>query len=499
MRPKWLLFIALLLMYGCSGEEDIINPDTSEICTVGFTSANVDAVLTRGSTYIPKNTQVGISAYLVSSDVEATDYFQSRLFTVTDAIGTLTPQNGNISLFKNTKYNFYAYSPALAFKTGSKKTMEISNGTDFLLASVAQTINDGSTIVTLPALSHKCSLVQFYVKRLTSNVLVRNVTIGSAGLTYSNITHSPVSYTLGVGDGNIKLDGVPQDGSLNVPGASFTTEIAGSDYIGSSVLLPKTNAAFQLNLNLIFNNSPVSLVATIPAIAFAQGSKYLYTVEISDDIVKVCLVLDWNKSASGSNLGAPNAKIEVGSWNLIKEQGTTVGGSNTTVSVSNWVVNPSWAATLGASNSNGSVTGWNPDIVGSNTAGGSNTSGNVSGWGTSGSSATGGTNNSGGSVNGWGSDVTGNTTAGGSNTNSNVSGWGTSGSSATGGGNNSAGSVKDWGSDVTGNITAGGSNTTGIVSGWGTSGSSATGGTNNSGGSVKDWGSTVTTSTNFGL
>lgn len=444
MKQKWLLFITLLLVYSCSQEEDISTESiTAEPCTVEFTPACVIGALTKATpivSVLPKNTQVGISAYLISSDTEAVDYSQSKLFTVTDDAGTLTPAGSSISLFKNTRYNFYAYSPAIEFKNDSRKIIKIPNGTDFKIASIASTLNETSNTVTLPSMSRKCSLVEFLIQRLTTNVLVENIGIGSNGLTLGQLTHSPLDYTLG--DGNIKIDGVAQDGSVTMPEANFTAVVPGTQYLVGSVLLPKVSNAFTLNLEALISNQVVPLVATIPAIAFAPGYRYLYTIEISDDAIKIFLVIKWNESSTNADIGSADTKIEVGSWNM-KINTTIVGGNNGNVTISDWIVNSNWAAQLGASNTNGSVTGWKSAIFSTN-AGGSNTSGtNVDDWNPWNINILGGSNNSTSNINDW-NGTSYSTTAGASNTNNNVNGWGNSGSSISSGSGNATDGVNNW-------------------------------------------------------
>jgi hypothetical protein len=447
MKIFWLMLVPLFLFVSCEQEKD---PSSGSLekgnCMVVFSPALVATALTKtgSSPYLPKGSEVEISAYNAPlAGVESTTYAESTLFNVSDGEGTLTPVSDRMFLTQDVRYNFCVTSPVLPFKSGSKKIVEIPNGVDFKVSSTFAELTGSSASVSLPPMSHACSLVQFYLKRLSTNVLVRNISVGAGGLSMSKITHSPVSYTLG--EGNIKIDGQPLDGTINVPGSSFYTQTAGSEFIGGEVVLPKSKASFQLNLNLVFNNSPINLVAAIPEIAFAPGRSYLYTVEISDDIVKIFIVLEWNQSGSGSDLGAPNAKIEVGSWNLTIENSTSAGGGNLVVVASPWKVNPSWQSTFGVGedNTSGSVIGWNP-FIGYTTTGGSNTNAGVNGWGNSSWSSTGGNSNGSGSVIDWNTDVTGDTATGTGNTQGIVSGWGVIAGAITSGGNNSSGSVDDW-------------------------------------------------------
>lgn len=325
MKQLFPAFILIVLAFSCSQEELSYSGDAGrEICSVTFTSAFVDIPATRAATPLAQGSELMVSAYSVSAGTESEAYSRLKQFTVSDALGSIVPANGqNMDLFSNSEYMFYAYSPALPFNDGSSKTISITSGTDFKIAHVQAVMGGTSQTITLPALSRKCSFTEFLIDRDPNNVTITSAAIGENGITISGITHSPADYTLG--DGDIKLTDVPLDGACSIPQSEFTTVSPDNTYLGGSLVLPKADSPFSLSLDLYLNGVRNTATAVIPHMPFVPGVYYTFHVNIQDAKL-VLTVAGWSMaSATSDELGAGGGTITVGEWTLSMSPGSQMG------------------------------------------------------------------------------------------------------------------------------------------------------------------------------
>jgi len=353
------MILMIVLACGCSKEFDSEeNINGKKISTVKFTLANVDGALTKATTaYLPQGEHVGISAYAVPlSNVESMNYTQSKKFTVSDAVGTITSDDGkDMSVSRNANYIFYAYSPALDFNTDSKKKISIANGTDFKVASIAGTMTTVIQTLSLPALSRKCSYAEFVIT-CSQGTYVKSVSIGSNGLTFNNMTHSPIDYLLGSGE--INQTGLALDASINIPKSSLLSTDGGINFIGGTPVLPKADNPFTVNLDINLTSAPngdnilstihQTMTATIPHIAFVPGYKYRFSLQFSDPrVVLVLQVLPWTEINAVNNQGEGTGSVVVGSWNITKTWATNTGVGLSALSINDWTINTTGNTDMG--------------------------------------------------------------------------------------------------------------------------------------------------------
>ncbi len=408
--------ILILLAYSCSQEEMETGGET---CMVTFTSAMLDATVTKSASPLAEGSDVMVSAYSLSSGEESTSCSQSKLFTISDAAGSMTPANGsNMLVFGSASYMFYAFNPALPFDEGSQKTLSIDQGTDFKIASVQAAIEGGTTTVTLPAMTRKCCYTEFAVNLdLTNAKNITSVAIGDNGFTMNGITHSPVSYTLGNGD--IQLSDVALDGSRNIAQSDFTTVTTGSAYVGGTPVLPKAGNSFTMDFDLYLNSVRTTATATIPAMEFVPGIYYKFSVNVWDTKVGLTLlVAPWTNVASSDPVGnwiwnattgewiytdgtSPDlgdgdlGVITIGEWTISAATSTGAVGTDQsptllidgwapvgtdtgetgidqspTISIGNWTANPSFSDDLGTNLSDIGIAGWTQSSSGNTDMGG---------------------------------------------------------------------------------------------------------------------------------
>lgn len=360
MKQLLLLFM-LIVVCACSREDDIsLEQSSGEKCSVDFTPATIDIPATKSSaTYLPLGSTVKIAAYTANDATESTNYINTKLYSISDALGSLTANDGaRMELFSNSTYMFYEYSPALDFKDGSTKTINVENGTDFMISSLRATLGTASTqSITLPAMNHQCSYVDFTAKLATTNVLVTTLGIGDEGFTLTGITSSPLAYTLGSG---FSLDGVALNGSCNAPKSAFTT-IAANTYAGGGALLPKVEATFGLSMNVLVNGTNCNATATLPKMAFAAGNKYQYTLVFTDaKIVLALTVTPWNNNTSSTDMGSGSGTIIVGSWDLKSFSTGNIGDGSGSFSVVNWTPGSFSTGNMGTGSGTIIAGGWTP-------------------------------------------------------------------------------------------------------------------------------------------
>lgn len=358
MRNLLLVFIMIFLVCSCAKEKDLDeNNNGKATCVVKFAPTRVDIVASTkaGCSFLPQGEGVGIAAYAVSSNVEATEYTQFKKFSVVDAVGTITPDDGvDMRIYRNADYMFYAYSPAIDFKAGSKKIISIDQGTDFKMASVIKTMALPSQTLELPALSRKCSYVQF-VAQAVPGTYVKTISIGANGFTFNNMTHSPIDYTLG--EANIDLTGAALDASGSIAQSAFTTTTPDIQYVGGTAVLPKVDGPFTLTLDVSLNSVRQTMAAAIPTLPFVPGYIYRFSLVFCDPgLTLVLQVLPWTDLAELNDLGTGNGVITAAQWTNILNV-LNMGTNANFITTAQWISILN-ALNMGTNSSNITVASW---------------------------------------------------------------------------------------------------------------------------------------------
>jgi hypothetical protein len=377
MKHFWLALIMMTLLLSCARKDASVLND--EPCTVRFSLTQLDVVPTKAANaYLPFGDHLGISAYGVSvSSVESNIYTQFKKFSVSDAVGTITPDDGiQMSVFRNSNYMFYAFSPALDFKSGTQKTITVASGTDFKVASVGGTMNSQSQTLTLPGMARKCAYTEFAIKCI-SGTYVKSITIGPGGFTLNNMTHSPIDYQLGSGD--INITNVPIDASCNIPKTTFLTS-DNINFLGGTALLTRKDSAFTISIDVNLTSAPLGdnvlstvnqmMTASIPHLAFVPGYKYRFSLIFSDPGVVLQLqVVPWSSLTTSNNVGDGSGTIIVGSWTVTNTGNSNTGTGAGNITITNWTVNPNWNSDLGAGLTGLGIAAWTNNSSGTTTMG----------------------------------------------------------------------------------------------------------------------------------
>ena len=372
-----LLLIMLMVVCACS-REDESSPEqySGEKCLVEFTPASVGTLITRASpSYLPQGTGVKIAAYGVSGTTESADYTRVKLYNISDAAGAMTPSDlKKLELYANSTYKFYEYSPIIEFNSGSKKAVNITQGTDFMLSSLQSTLSSGLQALTMPVLDHQCCYLEFSTKLNATNVKITTLAIGDNGLNLTGITHSPACYTLGSG---FNLAGLPLDGSCTIPKSSFTG--ASNVYTGGACVLPKVSSVSNLNMDVLLNGVRSTAVAPLPAFAFVPGNKYQFSVSFADSrIMLILTVSPWTNVVSNEDMGNGGTTIVLGSWTLATST-VDIGNGGSSISVGGWTQNPS-TADMGNGGSIITIGSWTPNPAATEQLGTGGTGLSVGGW-----------------------------------------------------------------------------------------------------------------------
>lgn len=334
-----LLLIVICGIYSCSGENDSLNPSSSGDCAVNFSSATVgvEASTRSTTTYLPKDSNVTVAAYLNGTGTATT-----KKYKVSDAAGTLASTDGqNLLLWGNRSYTFYQYNPSLSFKGSSTDSLKISQGMDFLLDSLTTTLGTAiSQTLTLPSLNHRCSYLEFDTQSDASNTVITSVSIGANGLSLSGLTATPQTYKLGKG---FNLSSAALTGTATIAQSSFTG--SSNVYSGSAIVLPKASGSVGLSIDCWINSTRYTLSATIPSMVFASGTKYVFTVDFKDCVITLKLsTQSWTSISSTVTMGAGTV-ITVGSWSV--NSSTAAMGAGSVISVNGWSTN-STSTTMGS-------------------------------------------------------------------------------------------------------------------------------------------------------
>lgn len=382
MKKLLLLTSAMLVLFGCSKSDRGTEPEPDgEKVAVAFSLPGISTeVLSAGqvaSSRAPE-TEDGIKVVPLDEDVTVRVVVYQRAGTnadlandkyVTDATyvavkeedrmvlkpctiandGTVTVNESNVMRLRFGTYDFYAVTPALALDTDHRK-VDVHHGTDYaasLTDAVKVALQPGGDMqqVTLDYLERKCSLLDFSISRSHKNVI--KAVFNSVKI--SKITKDPATVLL-----NAAIATGDNTGEYAFPSGTFAELNETSKFLsaGSGEVLPKSKAAFDLEMNVTFNDGdPSELKTTVPEIAFDPGFKYCFNLHLNGDMLELRLIVSsWNEVPGWDvEIGSPGAAIiiVVGSWEIV-EWNTTFGGQLAPV-----ISTESWTEY-----------GWNTDNVG---------------------------------------------------------------------------------------------------------------------------------------
>lgn len=358
----YLLLLLLLLPLGsCEREEDDFL-STAAYTTVNFQvpSLSVSAD-TRATAALAEGTKVTVYAYDITGGNESEKCTQSKVYTA-DASGTLVPDDGKpMSLFSAVRYKFYAVSPVHSFLGGSQKQFGLGNSytADFKVSSMESTLSSSTATLAFGAFRLEYSSIRLALQRDAGATSVTSITpdASKSGVSFTELTHSPYTYTLG--DESIDALSSVVDGSLEIPVGAITEVTANNLYTASGYVLPKKSAPFRITAYVTANGSTASTFsAEVPAMAFLAGKKYLFTVVFSDPMVYLTLkVTDWDGVITTGNVGGDEEglTVKVGDWSTDGWDSGLIGtGNSNTILVRSWAVSPdAWSTgNMGTGDSN---------------------------------------------------------------------------------------------------------------------------------------------------
>lgn len=357
------------LLGGCTAGpvEDTI-PEEARLVEVRFAKPDlgIPTLLTRAEgaeaaepTPLPTGSTVRIAAYYrcgtgeggspvsfstTAPDLEATyrvgDGGVLTLCPVDDA-GKPVAGKAEGMVIRGGVYDFYAVSPARKLaKNADGGTWQITDipHKEDVMTSFARsvTISGASRQVTLSTFSRKCALVVFNVAPSKENALPFSQLYGTK-LVVSKISSSGASLVAGDNMGITPTGGnTGAEAVVTFESAEFVAVEAGSDpgMVGlnktKGVLLPKSNGAFDVEIEVQRDDKTATLKATIDKnISFEEGKRYVFTLEVKNNESSLLLtVLDWNAIPfTDTNVGGPDTPYPDPDINV---------GIGTTVTVAQW-------------------------------------------------------------------------------------------------------------------------------------------------------------------
>ena len=259
--------------------------------------------------------------------------------------GTVTVKESELMQLRFGTYDFYAATPALALDADHRKVV-VNHGVDYATSltgavEVKLQPGGGTQQIELANLERKCSRLHFSISRAHQNIA--KAAINSVKL--GKMTKSPATALL-----HAAITTGDNTGEYQFPTGTFAELNETSKFLsaGADEVLPKSKAAFELALNVAFNDGdPQDLKATVPEIAFVPGVEYCFNLRLNGDMLELRLqVLPWNEVPEwNTEVGNPGSAIIiiVGSWE-IAGWNTSFGGQFTPViSTDSWTER-SWDA-----------------------------------------------------------------------------------------------------------------------------------------------------------
>ncbi len=354
-----LLLLLLLPLSSCEHEYDDL-PPTAGYTAVSFQVPSLSvSTETRSTAALVEGTAVTVYAYEVTTEgtnqTESDHCTLSKQYT-TDASGTLVPDDGQpMALLSGLTYRFYAVSPLHSFASGSEKQFELENSytADFKVSSLKETLSSSTANISFTPFRLEYSAIRVAFQRDPESTSVSSITpdTSESGLSLTALSHTPYVYTLG--DTGIDASSWEVDGMLNIPVDLFTEVTSNVLYTIGGYLLPKKSAPFHITAYLTANGStPVTFSATVPAMAFLPGKKYVFTVLFTDPMVYLTLkVTDWDGVETSGDLGGDEGiGVTVGDWSTDGWDSGKIGSGDqpNTFLVNSWAVSPdAWNTGLG--------------------------------------------------------------------------------------------------------------------------------------------------------
>lgn len=270
---------------------------------------------------------------------------------VDDVDGKKISNTGSGLTVRGGTYDFYAVSPARRLQQGSDNKYQITGilHKEDVMTSFQRnvTVLTTSNTVTLNTFTRKCALVVFNVKPSPDNVLPFDRLYGTS-LTLKKVSASGASLIAGEGTG-IPLTGGGTGTASEVTFADGDFEpVSGTNPTGlnkaKGVILPKTNAAFDVSLTVVRDDETATLSATIDKnITFDPGKRYIFTLEVKNNTSRLQLtVQNWTPILfTDPSVGSPDPNrptdpdidtgtgttITVAEWNEIPWTGNGQVGS----------------------------------------------------------------------------------------------------------------------------------------------------------------------------
>ncbi|MDE5962796.1 MAG: BF2992 family fimbrillin-A clan protein [Alistipes sp.] len=369
MKRLLLLTSGLLALVGCSKSEQSVEPEgekvavtftlpgvsadvSSDECLTGTRAAETDADVE----IVPLDEHVTVRVVVyqrtgANADIATDKYITDATYvTVKEdermvlkpcaigSDGTVTVKESERMQLRFGTYDFYAVTPALALDADHRR-VDVNHGVDYatsLTGAIEVKLQPGGAAqqVTLTHLERKCSRLHFSISRSHQNIVkavFNSVKVGK-------ITKDPVTALL-----HAAIATGDNTGEFEFPTGTFAELNEESKFlsVGASEVLPKSKAAFELAMNVAFNDGdPTDLKATVPEIAFAPGFEYCFNLRLNGDMLELRLqVLPWNEVPEwDATIGNPGSAliIIVGTWE-VTGWNTSFGGQFTPViSTDSW-------------------------------------------------------------------------------------------------------------------------------------------------------------------
>ncbi len=142
------------------------------------------------------------------------------------------------------------------------------------------------------------------------------------------------------------------DGGYEFPQGTFVQGAEPYQYSGTDEVLPKSDAAFDLQMSVTFNEADraTDLQATVPAMAFDPGKRYNFDLSLQGGFIVLTLqVTPWNVDPVwDTSVGEPPyASVVVGSWEIREWSGEIGGNFVPVLDPGSWSENPQWDSEIG--------------------------------------------------------------------------------------------------------------------------------------------------------
>ena len=319
MKRLLLLTSGLLVLFGCSKSEQAAEPEGEKIA-VAFTLPGIGAEVVSSDCLtgtrageadedveiVPLDEQVTLRVVVyrrkgTNADIANDTYVTDATYvTVKEdehvvlkpcaiaSDGTVTVKESELMQLRFGTYDFYAATPALALDADHRKVV-VNHGVDYATSltgavEVKLQPGGGTQQIELTNLERKCSRLHFSISRAHQNIA--KAAINSVKL--GKMTKSPATALL-----HAAITTGDNTGEYQFPTGTFAELNETSKFLsaGADEVLPKSKAAFELALNVAFNDGdPQDLKATVPEIAFVPGVEYCFNLRLNGDIDRKSVV-----------------------------------------------------------------------------------------------------------------------------------------------------------------------------------------------------------------